>query len=171
MFIPKIAARDRFIDMNLSGCFNHRLMWLWCRTRGASSVFLYVHLSDTHNPSIHTSIYPIHGTKSDLRLWRRGFFLSRLSFLFSHSLPLLFLCCFLPLGFCVVNSGESLRDEKGKDATLGIFSVKDRGRDRWRGISPWENDWRKKAWSQNKWNNVTQEKRTKSIVTSSVKYG
>lgn len=73
-------------------------------------------------------------TKSDLRLLRSGSFfcLPSLSFLLSGSSPPLSFR-FLPLGFCVVNGGESLRDEKGKDATLGKLSVKDRGVDRWRG--------------------------------------
>lgn len=73
-------------------------------------------------------------TKSDLRLLRSGSFfgLPSLSFLLSGpSPPLSFR--FLPLGFCVVKGGESLRDEKGKDATFGKLSVKDRGVDRWRG--------------------------------------
>lgn len=78
----------------------------------------------------HTSIYHIHGTKSDLRLLRSGSFFSPKSFI----APFWFLpSCFLPLGFCVVNGGESLKAEKGRDATLGKLPVKDRGVDGWWG--------------------------------------
>lgn len=134
-FIHEIAAREWFIDMNVSGCFNDHLNKLWCHTRGASWFFLSLPPSDTHTQSLNTHLhlsYPWYkiGFKAfEIRL----FFLPSLSFLFSRSLPLLFLCCFLPLGFCVVNGGESLRDDKGRDATLGKLSVKDRGRDGWRG--------------------------------------
>lgn len=115
-------------SMNMSRFFNDHLNRLWRCTRGGSWFFLSLPLS------INTSIYPIRGTRLDLRLFEfKLFFLPSLSLLFSRSLPLLFFCCFLLLGFCVGNGGESLKDEKGSDAPLGKLSVKDRGTDRWNG--------------------------------------
>lgn len=82
-----------------------------------------------HNPSTHTS-NKIGFKAFEIRL----FFLPPKSFIpLSGSSPPLSFFCFLPLGCYVVNGGESLRDEKGKDATLGKLCVKDRGVDRWRG--------------------------------------
>lgn len=76
-FIPEIAAREWFIDMNVSGCFNDHLNRLMSYQRGQLVFSKSTSVRHTHNPSIHTSIYPIHGTKSDLRLLRSGPFFSQ----------------------------------------------------------------------------------------------
>lgn len=119
----------------ISGCFIDHLNRSSCRTIGPD----YFFWKTTSVRSTHTIPQYTPPTKSDLRLLRSGSFfcLPCLSFLLLGSSPPLAFFCFPPLGFCVVNGGESLRDEKGKDATPGKLSVKDRGVDRWRG---WEHE-------------------------------
>lgn len=160
MFIPEIAAREFKIrwHMNASGCFHDHLSRLMLFQRGQlgfSPPSKSTSVRHTHDPSMHTSIYPIHGTKSDLRLLRSGsFFFSPKSFipLFSFFPSTLRLLLFTSGGFCVVNGGESWRDEKGRDATLGKLSVKDRGRDGWRGwVHERMTEGRKELWAKTKY--------------------
>lgn len=110
----------------------------WCCSRGVSWVFPpQVYLCQTHTRSLNAHLhlsYPWY--KIGFKAFEiRVFFFSPKSFipLFSFFPSTLLLLLFTSGGFCVVNGGESWRDEKGRDATLGKLSVKDRGRDGWRG--------------------------------------
>lgn len=131
----------------------------WCCSRGVSWVFPpppQVYLCQTHTRSLNAHLhlsYPWY--KIGFKAFEiRVFFFSPKSFipLFSFFPSTLLLLLFTSGGFCVVNGGESWRDEKGRDATLGKLSVKDRGRDGWRGwVHERMTEGRKESWAKTKY--------------------